>query len=415
MKIRFGIVVIYIMAAGLPSWAIAQRDNHQHKEDSLPQVEEQQDDFQGMDSHSEENEHQRHEDHQQDGHDHEGEHPEDENIVHLTDQQQVMAGIVVVPVVEQEDVGAVIYAPGEVVNNAYNTTIVTTQLDAKVLKRYVVLGQWVRDGDPLVKLFSQDMVAIQSQLRVAAKEWERVKKLGRKSVGSKRFVNAEVTFEKEKANALALGMSEAAVAEFLQDKSTLSLGQYILGAPYEGIIQSDDFQQGQLLSAGSPIVTVVDESQLWIEARLSPKLGRQIAAGSKADVVIRGRRFSATVIQENHAIEAVTRTRKVRLLIENKDHLLHPGFFADVYLTLQGKKSGVVLPDTALMRSSDGHWTVFIEQSPGEFKVQEVELINSFDNRHLVKGLYAGQRVVEQGAFFLASQQAKSGFDPHNH
>jgi len=44
-----------------------------------------------------------------------------------------------------------------------------------------------------------------------------------------------------------------------------------------------------------------------------------------------------------------------------------------------------------------------------------VQLLASERGMNLVSGIEPGTRVVTAGAFFLASELAKSGFDIHNH
>jgi len=186
------------------------------------------------------------------------------------------------------------------------------------------------------------------------------------------------------------------------------------------VILEDNFQSGQFLPAGSAIALLVDEDYVWVEALLAPEIGQRIPVGTKAKIIIGNKTFFASVIHDSHAIDEITRTRKIRLSIKNTGHLLHAGHFARVLLelplTLNGKNDTVILlPETALMRSSDGDWTVFIEQEAGVFKQEEVELENTINGMHRIKGLKAGQRVAIKGAFFLASEIAKGGFDPHNH
>jgi len=94
---------------------------------------------------------------------------------------------------------------------------------------------------------------------------------------------------------------------------------------------------------------------------------------------------------------------------------LHAGLFANVNLQLPIIKPVILLPETALMRSADGDWTVFIEQQSGIFKQEEVELEKSINGLQSIKGLKSGERIAMEGAFFLASEMAKGGFDPHNH
>ena len=83
--------------------------------------------------------------------------------------------------------------------------------------------------------------------------------------------------------------------------------------------------------------------------------------------------------------------------------------------TLPVREEGIVVPDSALMRSADGDWTVFVEEAPGQFKQTEVELVGSSLGRKVIEGIPTGTPIAVAGAFFIASEMAKSGFDPHDH
>lgn len=348
-----------------------------------------------------------------DEHEHEDE--ESVTLIEMSAAKQAMAGVVVAAVELNKGVEQTLNAPGELVNNQYNTTQVSTQLKAQVLERHVILGQWVRAGDPIVTLFSLDMADIQGQLKIAAEEWSRVKFLGRDTVGSKRYTETQVAYQQLRAKVLAAGMSDSALKASLEGKDSKELGLFTLLAPHDGVVLNDNFQQGQLLADGSAIITLVDEDVLWVEAKLSPQIGQEIPRGTKATVMVDNQMFEAEVIQETHAIDEVTRTRNIRLRLVNHKHLLHPGLFAEVTLKLPVSGSVILVPQGALMRSTDGDWVVFVEQSPGQFKPKEVELKNTIDDYYWVEGLDAGQRIAVEGAFFLASELAKGGFDPHNH
>ena len=126
-------------------------------------------------------------------------------------------------------------------------------------------------------------------------------------------------------------------------------------------------------------------------------------------------RVKASVTQEAHTIDPVTRTRTVRLLVDNSEHRLHPGQFAEVFFRFRTQQPVLAVPETALMRGADGDWTVFVEDHPGEFQPVEVELGRALGPLREITGIAPGTRIVTRGAFFVASQIAKGGFDPHNH
>ncbi len=86
-----------------------------------------------------------------------------------------------------------------------------------------------------------------------------------------------------------------------------------------------------------------------------------------------------------------------------------------MYFRFKTSEPVLAVPETALMRGADGDWTVYVEEAEGEYEPVEVELGRSIGGLREVSGLAAGQRVVLRGAFFVASEIAKGGFDPHNH
>ena len=67
------------------------------------------------------------------------------------------------------------------------------------------------------------------------------------------------------------------------------------------------------------------------------------------------------------------------------------------------------------MRGADGDWTVFVEEETGVYQPHEVELGRSLGKWREISGIPEGEAVVMEGAFFVASQFAKGGFDPHGH
>jgi len=339
--------------------------------------------------------------------------------VTLSPEQQQAANIRTAPLRYRNNAFREIYAPGEVINNQYNTTMISSQTGATIIARHVILGQHVSANDKLLTLYSQDMAKLQSQLILSWQEWQRIKTLGIKTVGGKKYSETQIAFQQAKASVRAAGMNDAGIQQIMSERYSLALGEYVIVAQHQGIVLSDDFHQGQFLNAGDPIITLVDESTLWIDAQFAPELGLEIPQNTSARVQISDGWFEAKVIQESHAIDEQTRTRNIRLKMDNPKHLLHTGLFAEVYLQLLVPGKTLLVPEAALMLSGDGDWIIFIEESPNVFSSIEVERLGTIDKLIAISGLdeeiAPGKTFATSGAFFLASELAKSGFDPHNH
>src|SRR3546814_255443 len=149
-------------------------------------------------------------------------------------------------------------APGEVLDNAYGTTLITPRVEALIVRRHARLGEEVPDGAPLVTLSSVDVADAQAELRIAEQEWERVSALGREAVAGRRITEAKVALDRARATARAYGLPGTAAGR--------SNGEFTLTAPHAGRITEDDFVVGQRVEPGQTLFRLVDESVVWVRS-----------------------------------------------------------------------------------------------------------------------------------------------------
>ncbi|PCH61228.1 MAG: efflux transporter periplasmic adaptor subunit [Gammaproteobacteria bacterium] len=403
-------IVVIVLFSVFTNYALAEQDKDLSPPINDPVQEKGHDDHQNHHDKKDEN----HADDERDpsGHGKKQSHEDNASGVTISFEQAVLANITVAELKPQK-MDYQVYAPGEIKENGYSSYLVSPRVDSVVLHRHVALGDHVKKGQALITLFSESVAVAQAAYKVAYAEWQRVQKLGEKTVAGKRFISAKSNHEAAYARLLAYGLSKSAIQSLI--KKSLGLGEYTLIAVNAGSVLSDDFNQGQRVTAGDALMSLADEEELWVEAKLAPNLQLELPAGTKAQVKVGHDFYTATVSQAAHTIDPKTRTRVVRMLINNQAHRLHPGLFADVYFSFASTEPVLAVPETALMRGADGDWTVFVEHESNQFKAIEVELGRSFGKWREVKGIEAGSRVVMSGAFFVAAEIAKGGFDPHGH
>lgn len=331
----------------------------------------------------------------------------------LSERSMALAQIKVAPL-QARTHNKTLYAPGELKANGYSSYIVSARTESVVIERHAMLGEHVNQGQPLVTLFSETMANAQADYLVAASEWQRVKQLDNRAVSESARLKAQSQYNASYGQLIALGLTTEAIDTISKD-NIASFGQYSLVAQTSGVVLNDDFTQGQRVEAGQSIMTIADESSLWVEAKVAPYSDGAINKATAVSIVVNGRTYPAKVIQEAHVIDPTTRTRVIRLKVDNPQDKLHAGMFVDVHFTFASTTPILALPQSALMRGSDGDWQVFVQQSPGEFLPVEVELGERFGRYQQISGVPAGVNVAMTGAFFISSQLAKSGFDPHNH
>lgn len=356
-----------------------------------------------------------------------------EQALTFTPAQLELAGIRLLPLSSDSlsltNLNLDIRATATLVVDRDKTATLAPQLDVRVQARHVVPGQEVKKGEPLLTLGGAEVAKAQAEYINAAAEWSRVRRMSEGAVSVSRRMQAQVDAELKRAILEAIKMTSEQIRT-LESKPE-AIGSYQLLAPIDGRVQQDIAMLGQVFSAGTPLMQLTDESHLWVEAQLTPAQAVNVNVGSPALIQVGDKTLAGKIIGRSHELDSVTRTEQVLVSMPNPDHILHAGQFAELYFADaaqnsaaasggSGLSSGIVLPDAALTRSSDGDWQIFIQDEDG-FEAIEVELVQRQRGLSLVRGgeldkaQQAQLKVVVEGAFFLASEQAKAGFDIHAH
>ncbi|USD36165.1 efflux RND transporter periplasmic adaptor subunit [Ferrimonas sp. SCSIO 43195] len=343
-----------------------------------------------------------------DGHGHDEE--AEEEGLHLTPAQSAIAGIEVATAVESQ-LNFEHPVPAQLLANPNVTSQLSLPVDARVIARHVNPGQDVAKGTPLLTLASSDIANAQGRYLLAQAEWKRVRSLGEKAISASRFQQARIDIETSLQDLLALGMTQAQIDGLNHEQTRL--GQFELLAPHAGTVQQDNSVMQQNLPALTPLMVLANERTLWANAQVAPSQSGNVRIGQAMTLAVNGELFQATVIGRDHQLNPQTRTESIRLEVANPDHRLHAGQFATAYLG-QSQRQGIVLPDSALSRGPDGDWMVYLYDGK-EYRAQEIQVINAIEKQNLITGIPLGSQVVIKGAFFLTSEQAKSGLSIHNH
>ena len=350
-----------------------------------------------------------------DGHEKKGStHSEKEEGLRLNERQMQEAGIVL-KVLEPSKVATRFLAPGEIKLNSYRTQIVTPRIPAMVMVRHAAMGDIVRAGQSLATLFSVEMAQAQGDFVVAKSEWDRVRKLGEKLVSEKRATEAQVNYQQARARLLAYGLTGIQIAGLSISGSRSNPGQFDLLAEQDGLIIWDEFQIGEMIEPGRPLYKVTDPLSRWVEARINPEEAETVSPGDEVRIAAAGKQYRGIVALIHQSIDEQTRTLGVRIEISDLKVPPRPGQFVDVIFEKSSNEEVLAVPKHAVLRNSEGKWTVYRKSISGTFEAVEVEILRETENVAVIQGLSRGVQVAVQGAFFIQSEIAKSGFDIHNH
>lgn len=332
------------------------------------------------------------------------------NEIYISPQGQKLAHIATEALTSRH-LPLYIEAPGEVVINSNYSAIVTSRIRAQVLKRLANVGETVAKGTPLVELTSVGMAQAQGELLLATKEWHRVKFLGREAVSAKRYQYAEVAYQQAFAKLIAYGMTQEQVKQFIQsDNPNKADGTFTLLAPRSGKVFLADFTEGQMIEPGNVLYKIVNESQLWINARLSTVDTETIKPGDKALIKTSYKTMPGYVLQVHPELDRKTRTQIVRLGVNNIHNQLRPGEFVSCHIQTGQTQMVLAVPRNALVLEPNGNEVIYIQTKPNYFKSIKIKVVKSIGNWRVIEGVNAGINIVTQGAFFVHSEIMKNNF-----
>jgi len=321
------------------------------------------------------------------------------------DAAALKAAGIVLQTLQPSTVSEDLRAPGEVADDAYGTTLITPRVEALVVRRHARLGDEVRAGAPLATLSSVEVANAQADLRIAEQEWRRVSALGREAVAGRRITEAQVAVDRARATARAYGLPGTAAGR--------SNGEFTLTAPHAGRITEDTFVVGERIEPGKPLFRLVDESVVWVDAKLPAGTVSRIETGGKATVIFNGQRLAGTVQRSAHRTSDSTRNAVVRIQVPNPNDVLHGGDFVEVFFDANAtanadNRAQVSVPTDALVQLS-GDTVLFRRDTDGALIPVPVRTGEVLGDRTLIReGVKAGDTVVVQGAFVVKSQMLKS-------
>ena len=185
-----------------------------------------------------------------------------------------------------------------------------------------------------------------------------------------------------------------------------------LHAPQAGVVTTLDVREGQRVTAGQTLLTVNGLSTVWIEAALPQAAAGTVRRGTPVVVTVDalpGRSFPGTVETLLPDVDAMTRTQRARVVLDNADGALSPGMFATVQLNPTPDAAVPVVPDDALIATGT-HTRVILAEGGGHFRAVSVRIGRAAGGyTEILDGLSGGEKVVVSGQFLIDSEASLSG------
>jgi membrane fusion protein, heavy metal efflux system len=348
-----------------------------------------------------------------------------EIVVTLSKEAVDRAGITVAPVGAGR-AGTDLRLSGVVEPNAYRQVTVTPLVSGRVTHILVELGQRVREGQTMARVFSPELVEAHARYVAASAELDahdralqRTQKLVEIGAASRQELeqaHAEhsaqtAAVESARARLELLGAPPAA----LDRGATGSLaGSTNVPAPMSGIVTERAANVGLNVDPSAKLFTVVDLSTVWVTAAVYERDFARVRVGSPTvittsaypDLVLKGK-----VAYVDPQVNAETRTANVRVEVPNAGNALRLGMYADVTVGGLDASAVPVIPRSAVQHVGEREVVYLVDPAePGEFTERPVRLGRSTgDQVEVLSGLSTGDVIVTGGSFFLRAERERMG------
>jgi len=280
---------------------------------------------------------------------------------------------------------------------------VTAKIDGYVEKLFVnATGQAVRRGQPLLSVYSPDLVASQQEFLSAL---AMAKQMGQSS-DPLATENGRGLVDAARRRLKLWDISDIQVQRL--EKSGRIEKALTLAAPAGGYVSEKMVLAGQRIMAGETLMVIADLSVVWAEADLYAADADFAKTGMEADLTLPflpDRTFKGRINFLNPFLDGMSRTLKARLEVPNPDLLLKPEMYGEISLAFDlGQR--LVIPEAAVMRSGERSY-VFVDDGAGNLTPVLVKTgIRSGDDLEILSGLKNGDRVVAAANFLVDSESS---------
>jgi membrane fusion protein, copper/silver efflux system len=248
------------------------------------------------------------------------------------------------------------------------------------------MGKPVRKGDPLLALYSPELVSAQE-------EYLSARRLGDKSLA-------------------AAAQRRLALWNIPQDQidSLERTGEarrtIVLRSPMSGEIAEKMVTEGQAVQPGDNLFLIADRSALWVDLAVFEMDARSVRVGSPVAVTVDavpGKSYPGRVTFIHPTVDEKTRTITARAEVRNKDGALRPGMYATAMIRPAAAKA-LTVPTQAVLPTGTQN-LVFVNRGDGRFMPRAVAVgIRGDSLVEIVNGLRSGDEVIASATYLLDSE-----------
>jgi RND family efflux transporter MFP subunit len=260
--------------------------------------------------------------------------------------------------------------------------------------------KYVRKGQPLFTIYSQDLVSTEQEFLLALKNRETLRRT--QTSGAAQEADWLLDAARERLRQWNVPDSEIARLQRtgeVQRETTVE-------SSVSGYITERNALPNQFIQPETKLYTIADLTQVWVYAQVFQTDVGRLKTGDPTTVSVDAypaRTFSGRVQQILPQVDPATRTVRVRLVFDNPGLLLKPGMYVNVDLGVP-LGTQLVIPASGVLQSGMRQ-IAFVDHGNGYLEPRQIEtgpLVG--DSFVVLKGLRPGERIVSSANFLIDSE-----------
>lgn len=303
--------------------------------------------------------------------------------------------------VKRQGLDRTIRTVGRVDYDERRLAYIHTKIEGWIQRLYVdYTGQFVQKGQPLLTIYSPELVSTQEEYLLALK--------GQQALKTSRFSDAvsgsRSLVESARRRLSLWDISDKQIEQL--EKTGVPQTSMTFYAPIQGFVVEKTAFEGKKIDSSQELYLIADLSHVWVYADIYEYELPLVRVGQRAVVTLTyepGKSFAGKVVYIYPALDPTTRTARVRLEFANPGWALKPQMYTNVEIQTGGGE-GLVVPDGAVLDSGTRQ-IVFVDQGGGRFEPREVILGMRLAGAYeVLSGLQEGERVITSANFLVDSE-----------
>ncbi|MEQ9265447.1 MAG: efflux RND transporter periplasmic adaptor subunit [Balneolaceae bacterium] len=310
---------------------------------------------------------------------------------------------------------------------AQDVIAITPQVSNRITRLYVDLGDTVRQGQMLAKIYD---ATFRDQLNQARAQVDQSKiALSR---DSSQFVRQEQLLEKDLISDseydIAFATYRNSLAQFESAKASLTQAQENFNftevrSPVRGVIISRTGEEGDVASAGQALFEIANlvgyETRIYLPVQdwRAVKIGQpvKLRVSNEANATANG-----VVSRKSPQLDATTGLGEVVITLTEIGESIYPGVLTENVIDIVNKPRAIVIPRSAMVEKVetviepesntiqlDRSYSVFVSVGDTSAELRRLELgIEQGDKIEVVSGLRVGESIITTGQQGLQDRSA---------